>query len=248
MKKILIFTLALIMLAVNVFAAEIPELTVEEAKLKNITYAAFEMYIELYECSDAVSEKTSESICGIGLHEDLHCSSCDSVYGGMYYMRTDEYREYSSLVKLANSIFTEKVASDFIKYMHGFEHDGYVYSSPHLPSAQNDILFIEGGDRDMDFDKSFKIISQDEKCATVEFDVFIYEGFKIVSYTFDFVNTENGWRINGGTFVDNYFTYGRYYNKEYQAPQTGVDMFAYAAVAVVVLASVAVVVVKKKRA
>ncbi len=119
-------------------------------------------------------------------------------------------------------------------------------------NANGDGLFLSGLSAD-DFKLDAVVTANENNIATIEFNyVHIeqpYENGAVIKRSNVTAVFENGkWRVNGGDYIDMLSEYHSAWPIIYpdSAPQTGVDTFAYAAVAVVALASVAVV-VKKRR-
>lgn len=140
--------------------------------------------------------------------------------------------------------FTDSIASDFIKYSGAYNLKGKTYCTSVLGMSPSDKYRINDYES---YNKSFKIVSINDTEAIVEFELYnewAANEIYIETHNFSFVNTDNGWRISGGTFIDIYFV-ETMMNAPSFAPQTGTDTFAYAAVAVTALA--AAVLVKKRR-
>ncbi len=92
------------------------------------------------------------------------------------------------------------------------------------------------------FDESFKIVSAKENRIVVSFNAMTYGNIDEyvnkdnggMTYTFEFTKIDDGWRISGGTFVDEYFVYKSWYRIHY-APQTGSEAPVLIAAAVLSL-------------
>ncbi len=184
------------------------------SEIKSLTRETYDMFISLYEFTSEGSYDYNDSISG----KDMYCSC-----GMKYSRRVDEYEKWSDLKTIVYSHFTKEAGDNFIKYMHGFEHNGYTYSSWHLPQAQCEVVYIDYDEVvHVSFDESFKVISRTADSITASFDVAIFgrldEG--ALSYTFEYTKTTDGWRISGGTFADAFFDSGSRY-QDSVSPSTG---------------------------
>ena len=229
MKKTLCCVILLIVIVslmmCPVSAAEINDNDINE--IKSLTRETYDMFITLYESTNDDSYDYDYNMSG----KDMYCSC--GLRGLMYSRRADEYRKWSDLKTIVYSRFTKEAGDNFIKYMHGFEHNGYTYSSWHLPQAQTDGVYIDY-EGIASFDESFKVISHTPDSITASFDVAQFgtldEGAK--SYTFEYIKTTDGWRISGGTFADTFFCSSSGY-QDSTAPPTGDGAVMLLALAVV---------------
>ena len=244
MKKILIFALVALMLAVNVFAADVPEI---EAELKSRAAEAIDFLVDFYiEGSVDFFDSKKINILDYVPSTEYKYQYCIEDYS-LYLKRTDAYADWNEFEKKASYFFTDSVADNFIKYSGAYNLNGKTYCTAVLGMAQScKYLFYCKGEVEVSYDESFKIVSINDTEAIVEFE--LYNDFSrdpVEKHGFTFVNTNGEWKISAGTLLDLYFVEGML-NAPSFAPQTGVDAVAYAAVAVVALAAVAVV-VKKRR-
>lgn len=246
MKKILIFTLVVLMLAVNVFAADA---TYDEDELKQLLTDTFDIYVEFvrnfndYEVGSAVQLYSTDE-----LFTDVEPYTEFGRHNG-------EFRKFDDFKQVLYSCVTSDVGDYFIEYQHILNINGYTYSCTFAMQNQNQGVWFEPTDmgseefEHFDLDSTFEVVSATDDKIEAKFLLYFFDHENpIREFTVEYTKATDGWRISGGTFVSTMFNHP--YKAIYpdQAPQTGVDTFAYAAVAVVALAAVAVVVKKRKKA
>ncbi len=221
MKKAIIFLLVVLILVINVSAAEVLSST-ETTTLDNIL--AEKKYFE-------AKSMLVHLICG-----DILCDYDDSieVNGIIYYHVTEEkYSNYESLISLYKDYFTnsyvDALFSDTSRFI---EHDGNTYFdggtlASNINCGKDTYLKFSQNDNQAEIVISTELL--DDELST----------FGSMEHTFKLKFEDGDWKFD--LFYLTNYSYD--FNN---APQTGVDTFAYTAVAVVALAAAAVV-VKKRR-
>ncbi len=242
MKKFLIFALVVIMFAINVFAADA---TYDENALKSMLRDIFKMYVEYDRCFGDFIYSTEVKLYD---ENDLVCKNSEHTF---YAQRNGEQNTWEGFQNALKACVTESLADKFISANNILNIDGHTYSQTVVSQAQNDGVFIDyykyyDSTELTTLDDTFKIIAATDQKISAEVNISDWDiGGNVTVYTVEYTKTNNGWRVSGGTFVDSLLLVDLdCFNN---APQTGIDTFVYAAVAVVALAAVAVV-VKKRRA
>ena len=242
MKKILIFALVALMLAVNVFAADA---AYNENDLKSMLRDIFKMYVEYDRCFGDFIFSTEVKLYD---ENDLVCKIPEHT---LYAQRNGAHNTWDGFQSALKACVTETLADKFIAANNILNIDGYTYSQTVVLQAQNDGVWLEPTDmgseefEHFDLDSTFEVVSATDDKIEAKFLLYFFDHENpIREFTVEYTKTNAGWRVSGGTFVDNLLLVELdCFNS---APQTGIDTFAYAAVAVVALAAAAVV-VKKRR-
>ncbi len=243
MKKIFTLTLSIFILLLNfttfVYANEASEY--DESELKAILTEAFDIYVNFYDISPVSSFDTETKF--IEVIENPMPEIEDYPY--LFAKRIDKYSNWNDFVDILESVFSKEMKEKFIFNALVSEYKGNTYCSEILfhPHSQHFFLEYIGENVNLSLDNSFRIISSTDDKVLAEFKVFDWiDTHDVTIFTVEYTKISDNWRISGGSFFNE-----KLVNRYNSAPQTGIDTFAYTAVAVVALAAAAVV-VKKRRA
>ncbi len=248
MKKFLIFALVITILTLTVSAADVPAPTVEEVE-KLIT-DSYEMFLNVY------GWRAGDEFIDVVLCYDTGDTLSSTA------ATRKESADYSYWLEKSKALYTDDIAEDMLFILNTaikYDDKFYVVIAPRIDQS---FSVLEGsgalssvdvnipgfdGDLEITFDK----VSDYEVVANFTYRViYYYPGDEVDLRTSVNLKYENDkWQISGGKYInlmkDNALISVEKI-KVNHAPQTGIDTFAYAAVAVVALAAVAVV-VKKRR-
>lgn len=225
MKKTIIFLLVVFIIMINVSAAEIASSTETNKYTTLDNVSAEKMYFE-------AKNMLVHLICG-----DLLCDYNDAIEvdGNTYYRVTEEnYTNYNNVVAIFRKYFTDNYVDALFSDTSRFiEHEGNTYFdggtlASNINCGNDTYVKFSQNDNKAEIVISMELLDDELlPCGSTE-------------HTFKLKFEDGGWKFD--------LFYLTNYSYDFNgAPQTGIDTFAYAAVAVVALAAVAAV-VKKKRA
>lgn len=148
---------------------------------------------------------------------------------------TQEYLlDYETMLRYTESVFTKQLASDMLHRKESglFCHEGKFYFHSGWVTMQFRPVFYEKDEPHRDLSitipaKNIKIISEEDNKLTVTVRYYIHTGYTTetpreeYNETVEFLKTEKGWRISGGSMIRSLFSSFPVYSYDINNPLTG---------------------------